>query len=314
MVSVAFVVHPDRPEAAELAARASQWLTDHGHKAGPVIGDMDHSHDDGTVPARTRRGARQGLDLGAVDMAVSLGGDGTMLRTVSLTAPLGIPVLGVNLGHLGYLTEVEPTRLEDALERFASGRYRIEERMTLDVRVDRAAARAPVDVDASGESGESEEQHDDIGADESFLVLNEAAVERTLPGHTIRVAVQIEGRPFVTYAADGLLVATPTGSTAYNLSVRGPIVSPQMEAIVLTPISPHMLFDRALILAPDEWLRLEVVAPRPALLVIDGEHVDDLVPGDALTCRPGRSPARFVTFGGRDFHAILRARFHLYDR
>ncbi len=304
MVAVAFVVHPERPEAADLAERATEWLNERGHKVEKIINDPDHSHDDEEIPPLLTPEQRQQLDV-PIDLAVSLGGDGTMLRTVAMAAPQGVPVLGVNLGRLGYLTEVEPTALENSLERFISGDYTVEERMTLDVNIER-------DGDAT-----RARDRDDGGGDTSraaYLVLNEAAVERTVPGHTIRVATQIAGKPFVTYSADGLLVATPTGSTAYNLSVRGPIVSPQIQAIVFMPISPHMLFDRPLILAPEEWLRLEVAQPRPALLVLDGQHVANLEPGDAVVCKPGRNPARLVTFGGRDFHAILRARFHLYDR
>jgi NAD+ kinase len=128
------------------------------------------------------------------------------------------------------------------------------------------------------------------------------------------VAAAIAGRPFVTYAADGLLVATPTGSTAYNLSARGPILSPGLRALVLTPVSPHMLFDRPLVLEPEQFVRLEVLGPLPAVLVLDGQSSDTLDPGDAVVCRVGPSPARLVTFGPRDFFSILRARFHLADR
>jgi NAD+ kinase len=235
--------------------------------------------------------------LAGVDLAVSFGGDGTMLRTVDLAKSSGVPVLGVNLGRLGYLTEVEPAGLETALGRFLSGDYVVEERMTLEVSVEPGP-------DSGGDRA--------VGA--TVLALNEAVLEKTVPGHTIRVSASIAGRPFVTYAADGVLVATPTGSTAYNLSVRGPILSPRLRAIVLTPISPHMLFDRALVLEPDEWLRLEVAGPRPGVLVIDGLSAGVLQPGDAVVCRAAEARARLVSFGERDFHSVLKARFHLTDR
>jgi NAD+ kinase len=324
MTAVAFIVHPERPEAAELARRAGEWLVERGHKVELVLNDSAHSHDDDydyddvriTIPPADPN--RSVLAAVNVDLAVSLGGDGTMLRTVAMAAPRGVPVLGVNLGRLGYLTEVEPAGLEHALERFIAGDYRIEERMTLEASLEpgRSGAssgqalqeRPPAVADRRREEAE---EH---APDEPYFILNEVVVQKTLAGHTIRVSAQIAGRPFVTYAADGLLVATPTGSTAYNLSVRGPIVSPQLRALVVTPISPHMLFDRPLVLAPDEWLRLELAPPRPALLVLDGQTVTELEPGDAVVCRPGRDPARLVSFGARDFHAILRARFHLADR
>jgi NAD+ kinase len=281
VVAVAFVVHPRRPVAAELAARAGEWLTARGHTVTRVV---DPVHREG------------GLDGDAVDLAVSLGGDGTMLRTVAMAARRGIPVLGVNLGQLGYLTEVEPTALEYALDRFVAGDYAVEERMTLEVEIERSGPRPSTD------------------AGSPYLVLNEAVVEKTVPGHTVRLSASIAGRPFVTYLADGLLVCTPTGSTAYNLSARGPILSPLLRAIVVTPISAHMLFDRTIVLEPEQWLRLEVADPRPGVLVVDGESVARLDPGDAVECREGPANARLVSLGDRDFHAILRSRFHLADR
>ena len=149
---------------------------------------------------------------------------------------------------------------------------------------------------------------------EVFPALNVAVVETTDPGHTVRVAVSVAGRLFVTFAADGVLVSTPTGSTAYNLSVHGPILSPRLRALVVAPVSPHMLFDRQLVLEPAQWIRLELLEPRTAVAVVDGQSVARLAPGDALCCREGPLPARLVTFGERDFHAILRARFGLADR
>jgi NAD+ kinase len=300
MVAVAFVVHPGRPEAAEIAARASDWLLSRGHTIESIVSDVAHSHEETYRPMVGRpRDAPSVLNSAPIDLVVSLGGDGTMLRTVAATVSRGVPVLGVNLGHLGYLTEVDPGALESALERFIAGDYEIEERMTLDVHLERSQANRTTD--------EQEPSYQEP----SYIVLNEAVVEKTEPGHTIRVATTVAGKPLVMYVADGLLVGTPTGSTAYNLSVRGPIVSPQLRAIVVTPISPHMLFDRPLVLAPDEWLRLELAEPRGALVVLDGRSIARLEPGDAVVCRAGEAPARLVTFGPRDFHAILRARFHL---
>jgi NAD+ kinase len=274
MATIAFYAHPMRPEAAALAERASAWLAERGHRAIMALQTDDSVAIDGA------------------DLLVSLGGDGTLLRAVDSALDGGIPVLGVNIGRLGYLTQLEPGGLEDALSGFLEGSYQVEERMTLSVTV-----------------------HGPDGAliDER-MALNEATVEKTVPGHTVRIATSIDGRPFVTYAADGLLVATPTGSTAYNLSARGPVLSPRLRAIVVTPVSPHMLFDRPLVLDPTERLRLEVLEPRTAVLVVDGISVSLLEPGATVDCSEGRQPARLVTFGTRDFHAILKAKFHLADR
>jgi NAD+ kinase len=277
MARIALLVHPHRPEAETLAQRATGWLRSTNHEVVVLVPPDDE--EDPVV-------------LRGADLAVSLGGDGTMLRTVNLAWAAEVPVLGVNLGRLGYLTEVEPAGLEPALERFLSGDYVLEDRMMLEV-----AWAGP------SQDGES-----------SCLALNEAVVEKTVPGHTIRLTATIAKRPFVTYAADGLLVATPTGSTAYNLSVRGPILSPRLRAMVVAPISPHMLFDRPLVLDPEEWLELTVAGPRPGVLVVDGRSVAILEAGDSVTCRAADRPVRLVTFGPRDFHSILRARFNLSDR
>jgi len=212
-----------------------------------------------------------------------------MLRTVELVVQAGVPVLGVNLGRMGYLTAVEPAGIEEAFEKVLAGTYLVEERMALEVEL----------------AGSVEGR---------FMALNDAIVEKTEPGHTIRVAVEIAGRPFLTYVADGLLVSTPTGSTAYNLSARGPVVSPRLRAMVLTPVSPHMLFDRSLVLEPEEWVRLTVLEGRSAGVVIDGARIIHLSLGDSVVCQAAAQPARLVSFGARDFHAALRARFGLTDR
>ena len=184
---VAFASHPDRPEARSLVERSIAWLTSRGHVGREVDRDQ----------------ARLGAD---VDLLVSIGGDGTLLRAVSLAAEGGVPVLGVKIGRLGYLTQVEPSELAGALERFVTGDYGIEERMVLSVVV--------AGCDGDGRT--------------TRLALNEAVIDKTVPGHTVRVATSINERAFVTFAADALLVATPTGSTAYNLSARGPIVSQRL--------------------------------------------------------------------------------------
>ncbi len=223
-----------------------------------------------------------------VELAISLGGDGTMLRAVDGVAAHGAAVLGVNVGQLGYLTAVEPDDMLSALERYLGGTHRIEERMLLDVQVEGGPRR---------------------------LALNEAVVERTENGHTVRLAVSLDGEFFTTYAADGLIVATPTGSTAYSFSARGPIVDPAHWAMVLTPVSPHMLFDRAMVLGPRATVRLEVLGERPARLEADGQRiVGTLDPGAVVVCTAADEPARLVRFGGSNFHHVLKQKFGLSDR
>jgi NAD+ kinase len=221
------------------------------------------------------------------DLAVSLGGDGTMLRTVELLGGAPVPILGVNVGQLGYLTAIEPDELEAALDRWAAGHFEVEERMLLEVRVP---------------------------GGERLLALNEAVVEKREASHTVRLAVAIAGSPFTTYVADGLIVATPTGSTAYAMSVRGPIVSPTHRAVLLTPVAPHLLFDRSLVLDPGEDVAITVRGHRLAQLSVDGHRAALLEAGDTVACRAAPETARFVRFARRHFHQLLKAKFGLADR
>jgi len=283
MGTVALFTHHERPEAAELAVEAARRLHAQGHVVRvPKEDGVDLGAADAAVPEdEVGRGA---------DLAISLGGDGTVLHTVELVAAWAVPVLGVNLGRLGYLTEVEPSGLATALDRFWAGDYELEARMTLAVTLDDPQAARPM------------------------VALNDAVLMKSHSGHTVHLGVTISGRPFLDYAADGLIVATPTGSTAYNLSARGPIVSPRLRALVVTPVSAHMLFDRALVLEPTDTLRVEVLDGPPAELVVDGCPCATLERGHAVFCTAGRHDALFVRFGGRDFHRIVKAKFGLADR
>ena len=284
MSRVALVIHHGRPRARELAAQAIDWLTTRGHTAHVPKSDAE--------ACGLENWAADDAELGAgVDLALSLGGDGTMLRAVDLVAPGGAAVLGVNVGRLGYLTEVGPDDLEDALERVVEGRHMVEERLVLEV-----------------------ETTTDGGQPVRRTALNEAVVEKTASGHTVSLEVELDGEFFTSYVADGLIVATPTGSTAYNFSVRGPILSPKVPALVLTPVAPHMLFDRSLVLPAKGTVRLTVREPSAATLVMDGHPEAVLSAGDSILCRTAGHPARLVTFSERDFHSRLKAKFGLADR
>jgi NAD+ kinase len=144
--------------------------------------------------------------------------------------------------------------------------------------------------------------------------LNEIVIEKAASGHTVRLLLDVTGVPFTSYAADGLIIATPTGSTAYSLSARGPIVSPRHRALLVTPVSPHMLFDRTLVLAPDEDVNITISGHRSAVLAVDGRHTAALEEGDTVHCAAATTVARLVQFGRRDFHQILKAKFGLSDR
>lgn len=289
MTSVFIVAHHQRSEAAALVVAANTWLQASGH-------DAFMSPDDADAIGLGELGSDR--DPATASLAISLGGDGTVLRAVKLLDGSAVPILGVNVGLLGYLTEVEPPAMLAALERwFASdesgGDWRIEERMMLQVTVQR------------------------VGPDnqaERWRALNEVVLEKGESGHTVRLDVSIDGSPFTSYAADGLIVATPTGSTAYSLSARGPVVSPQHRAMLVTPVSPHMLFDRSLVLDPDEPISIGVSGYRTVEVSVDGQRVATLSEGDTVVCVPAAETARFVRFGPRRFHQILKAKFGLSDR
>lgn len=288
MTDVLLVAHHDRKEAGVLAKLAASWLGAHGHAAWMTPDDAEPL---GLIDMVSER------KPSSAGLAVSLGGDGTMLRAVKLVAGAAVPIIGVNVGLLGYLTEVEAPGLTTALERWAAGSeaggWHIEERMMLDAALRRRGSTTAAD---------------------SWTALNEAVVEKQESGHTVRLLVRIDGEVFTSYAADGLIIATPTGSTAYSLSARGPVVSPKHRALLLTPVSPHMLFDRSLVLDPDERVEVELLGHRAATLSIDGQMAATLVEGDALVVGSSQSVARFVRFGESRFHQILKTKFGLADR
>jgi NAD+ kinase len=282
MTSIAMVAHHERSAARALAEDAAAWCAHNDVEFWMPVGDAEALDLGGWASVRP---------IAEADLVLSLGGDGTMLRSVRMLEGAPVPVLGVNLGSLGYLTQVEPDRLADALDRFVAGSeagaWTLDRRMMLDVAV----------------NGEL------IGR-----ALNEAVVEKAESGHTVRLLARIDGEPFTYYAADGLIVATPTGSTAYSLSARGPVVSPRHRAMLLTPVSPHMLFDRTLVLDPTETIEIEVSGHRVAELVLDGRPVAPLDDGDVVRCTPSESTANFVRLGAEYYHQILKAKFGLADR
>lgn len=280
-----FVVHHGRADARAAAVTTAEWLAERGHTAWMLPDEAKE------VELEHLAGA-DGPDT--ADLVISLGGDGTMLRSVTMLGGAPVPLLGVNLGRLGYLTEVEVDELHDALTRIEAGPdaggWHLEERMMLDV---------------SASDGEP------LGA---WRSLNEAVVEKRTSGQTVSLLLRIDGEPFTSYAADGLIVSTPTGSTAYSLSARGPVVSPKHRALLVTPVAPHMLFDRSLVLDPSETVEIEVVGDRDASIAIDGRPVCELRPGAIVRCSPSAATARFIRFRGRHYHQVLKAKFGLTDR
>jgi NAD+ kinase len=285
MEAVGLVAHHEREVAHDLARRAHAWLAERGVEVRVLESDAGPTGLDGcAVPAAS---FAEGLDLVLV-----LGGDGTMLRAVQLVYPHAVPILGVNAGQLGYLSAIEPSELEMTLPRLMRGEFEVSERMMLEVVVKTAAGVT----------------------ERSEFALNEAVLEKVGAGRLIRLMVSINGTEFTTYAADGVIVATATGSTAYSFSARGPIVSPGHRCLLLTPVSPHMLFDRSLVLDAGEELEFVVTDDRPVSLTVDGREAGVLASGDVVVCRAAPGAARLVARRPSDFHQLLKAKFGLADR
>jgi NAD+ kinase len=263
---VGLFVHGGRDDARALATTVQRWLEERGHE---VVEDAE-------------------AEQGALDLVLAIGGDGTVLRSARRAAAADADVLGINLGQLGYLAEVEPDAWEGALTSYFDGRHRVEERMLVSARLADGTVLDPG--------------------------LNEVVIEKQALGRTIRLGVALDGGFFTSYVADGLILATPTGSTAYSLSARGPIVDPSHRALIMTPVSPHSLFDRSLVLGPQSVIEVANLGDRSAAISVDGLEAGQLEPGERLTIRAAPEPARFATFGGRDFHQILKAKFGLSDR
>jgi NAD+ kinase len=290
----------------------------------------------GTVRVPATYANRVGLDAWAHDdatfadgltLAFSMGGDGTMLHTVDMVARFSVPVLGVNVGHLGYLTALQPNELPALLHDVLAGRYVVEERMLLDITVEHPETSLDSGAGSGSDQGNgfapglsepvtrsaasSDLVSSSSGTSGPFIALNDAVLEKSSAGNTVRLGVAFNDEPFMDYSADGLIIATPTGSTAYAFSARGPIVSPRMDALVIVPVSPHMLFDRSLVLHGDESVRATVQEGRTATLFVDGRFAGQLGEGASVLIRRSKYQARLVTLFDRRFHAILKRKFGL---
>lgn len=290
MSTISLSLHGGRPEAVEVGAAVCRWASAAGHL-------VVTSAEEGQILAGAGATsiALDGPEV-PIDLVVSIGGDGTMLRATRRAVAADADVLGINLGQLGYLAEIEPGGWEAALVGYFAGQHQITERLLV-------SSSITVGAEAGGD------------ASVTFPpALNEVVIEKQAMGRTVRLGVSIDGEFFTNYVADGVIIATPTGSTAYSLSARGPIVAPTHRALLLTAVSPHSLFDRSLVLEPSSTVQVEVLGDRAAAVAVDGEHIRVLPPGATVTATADPRPARFVTFGDQDFHRILKAKFGLNDR
>lgn len=256
--SVRFVSHPSKPGIAELESELTTVLEE--------------------------RGVR--VNEGDPDLVISLGGDGTMLRAAQVAHQHDVPILGINRGALGYLTEVEAGEEVTALRRIFAGDYEVEERMMLSCAMD-------------------------LG-DASFVGLNEVLVERALRHRMIRLDVQVDGERLAEFDADGLIVSTPTGSTAYAMSAGGPIVDPKAQCMVVVPVSAHLITARPLVLSADAVIELRVLGSHAdAALTVDGSLGGPVPPDAKVVVRRHPKPLRFVKVAGPRFLERLRAKLRL---
>lgn len=278
MTRVGFVVHAGRPAALEAASGLVAWLAERGVTTRQLADEAVGAEEE-TPHAAFAAG---------LDLVVSVGGDGTFLRAAHVASQEDCPVLGVKVGRMGFLTEIEPVSAPDVLQKVLDGTARIEERL--------AVLAEPV-----GASGF-----------EPQWGLNEVMVEKRARHRLVKLAVLVEGEYVTTFSADGLIVATPTGSTAYSFSARGPIVSPAVPCMVVTPVAAHMVFDRSFVLSSGERVTLEVVGDEPGLLSADGREGLELPVGARVRIGAAPRPARLVR---RDdapgFLTLVREKFDL---
>lgn len=257
----------DRPAAIAAAADAAKDLRAKGHEVAEV------ALDSGSL-------AR---DIEGADIVCIFGGDGTMLRAARQIAPLGVPMLGVNVGRLGFLTGTNVAELAGTMAEVLAGRYECENRTVLAATVTR-----------------------DRKAIHDVRALNDVVIARGAQVRAIHVDVRIDGGPFTVYWADGIIVATATGSTAYAMSVGGPLMLPIAEDMVIVPIAPHLSFGNAMVLRSDQRVTLDVL-DEPARISVDGQEEHDLKTGDRIEVRRAEKPARFVrTSTMRPFLQLLR--------
>ncbi len=261
LLSLGLVVHRDLAGAHDVADRLEDLATGRGFVTHRIDAPPGHE---------------------SLDFVVGIGGDGTLLQAAQVAHRADVPVVGVNLGTVGYLTEFEPDALEPLLDTLALPDPPLTSRMTV-----------------VAETADGRRWHG----------LNEVVVEKLVASRIVRLGVEIDDHHFATYRADGVIVATPLGSTAYSLSAGGPVVAPELEALVLTPVAPHSLLSRSLVLHPGTTVTFTVAGEREAQVNVDGREVCTLREGERLWVRRGDRPVRFVSQGANPFPQGVRRQF-----
>jgi len=310
------VVHSGRAAARDAAARVHDWCGRHGIPCTDVdVWSADSA----------RRDARSEAEAaGNPDLVVTLGGDGTFLRGARIAARCSADVLGVDIGRVGFLTEVMVDDVVSTLTAVHEGRAQIEERMLLTMRASRRLV-LPAELEAMlrYERGPALPppqvrpdtlEGDGWGVALDVLALNDIVVEKLSRDRQASIGVYLAGRLLASYSADGVIVSTPTGSTAYSFAAGGPVLSPRLEALVFTPVAAHMAFGRSVVTAPDEPVALRILPHSGQVAVtVDGQLSGVLDPGDWIGVFPAKRRLRLIRMGPTDFYSRLRDRFRLTD-
>jgi len=286
---ILIVAHTGRQDSLDAAVQVSRQLFDAG--IVPVLSRDERAELLVAAPDLAAISVLgDGVQIGDLELVIVLGGDGTILRAAELTRGCSAPLLGVNLGHVGFLAESEREDLTETVSRALNRDYLVEERMTLSVRV----------------------KVDDEVVYESWA-LNEATVEKASRERMLEVVIEIDGRPLSSFGCDGVVMSTPTGATAYAFSAGGPIVWPSLDALLLVPLSPHALFSRPLVVSPDSSLAVELLnrTQGTGVLWCDGRRTFDLPRGARVVVRRSPVPVRLARLSQGPFTDRLVQKFHL---
>lgn len=285
---ILLLAHPGRAEIIETAHRVAKIFSESDIRLRVVVDEIGTSRF-GFSAAEVGVVAYEPLAGQGCEMVLVLGGDGTLLRGAELARNAQIPVLGINLGRIGFLTEAEAEHLDEALAQVVRRDYRVEERMTLDVLV-----RGEGDLAARG------------------WALNEASIENASRTGVLELVLEVDGRPVSSYGCDGILIATPTGSTAYAFSAGGPVVWPELEALLVIPSNAHALFARPLVTSPDSRIAVESVATgQDAIVFLDGRRTLALPRGGRIEAVRGAQPVRWVRLDSAPFADRMVRKFEL---
>ncbi len=263
---VAVLYHPKKPESLPLAEQIALALEDHGCTPWVVSG-----WEEAEIVSRAHQ----------LDLLITLGGDGSMLRAARMGARFKLPIIGVKLGRLGFLAEIQPEAWQAPLAQLLGGAYWLEERMMLDVVVQHNAGSEP--------------------HNHHYEALNDVVVSRGNLARMVRIATSLDEGYITTYAADGVIVATATGCTGYALAAGGPILPPELKNILLVPIAPHLSLDRALVLSQGATVHLQVYTDHQAILTVDGQFEVNLVSEDTVVVTASKSVAHFVRLRNRNY-------------